>query len=334
MNILSKIKSKVIREVKQAGRDAAYILGSGKQFFKEARGSRILIYHGICQRDHTRFNPIFLTQKTFEEQLKLYKKHFNVVSLADYYAQRFSSDKFNVCLTFDDGYANNFTYVLPLLEKYQIPATFFVTAIHDVGYDILWNDFLWIVSKYGPETINFKEVVYRKGLHDKYTDQNGITLNNLLREGGFEDKALMMKELYCLAPFRSKTDDEDFWRQMTVQQIKAISASPWVTIGAHSCYHNDLAKLHVEDAAFELQRSKQFLENITGEEVNSFAFPYGSYSPNVVAAAKHANYNQLLAMDFYDSNDHNDSTMRERFTVNPFISPVNQMYATINLKYD
>jgi len=29
-----------------------------------------------------------------------------------------------------------------------------------------------------------------------------------------------------------------------------------------------------------------------------------------------------------------DETMRERFTVNPFISPINQLYATINRKYD
>jgi hypothetical protein len=29
-----------------------------------------------------------------------------------------------------------------------------------------------------------------------------------------------------------------------------------------------------------------------------------------------------------------DKTIRERFTVNPFISPVNQLYATINRSYD
>ena len=113
-----------------------------------------------------------------------------------------------------------------------------------------------------------------------------------------------------------------------------MAASPWVTIGAHSCYHNDLARILVDDAAFELKRSKQFLEEITGKEIKSFAFPYGSYSPEVIATAKEAGYTQLLAMDFYNESDCNDNALRERFTVNPFISPVNQMYATITRKYD
>lgn len=53
-----------------------------------------MIYHGICIDDHTRFNPIFLKLKMFEEHIKFYKKHFNVISLDDYYEQKFSNDKF------------------------------------------------------------------------------------------------------------------------------------------------------------------------------------------------------------------------------------------------
>ncbi len=127
-----------------------------------------MIYHGVCQQDHTRFNPIFLKLKTFEQHLKFYKRHFNIISLDDYYLQNFSNDKFNICLTFDDGFANNYKYVLPLLAQYQIPATFFITAIRAAGYDILWNDFLGIVSKYGPEKIVYKNESYYKGQFDKY----------------------------------------------------------------------------------------------------------------------------------------------------------------------
>ena len=334
MSVLVKIESKISHLAKQSAREIAFMLGTGKQFFRNARGSRMLIYHGICQQDHTRFSPIFLTQKTFEQQLKLYKKYFNVVSLSDYYEGRFSEDRFNVCLTFDDGYANNLKYVLPLLEKYQVPATFFITAIRDTGNDILWNDFLWILSKYGPDTLSFNGEQYTKGRHDKYADSSGLTLNDHLRNTGFDEKAQMMKELYPLVPFREKKEDEDFWQQLTVEDIKTMSVSPWVTIGAHSCYHNDLAKIPPADAVPELTRSKKFLENITGHEVNSFAFPYGSYTPDVVAAAKAAGYTRLLAMDFYNADDNRDPALRERLTVNPFISPVNQMYATINRRYD
>jgi hypothetical protein len=39
-------------------------------------------------------------------------------------------------------------------------------------------------------------------------------------------------------------------------------------------------------------------------------------------------------MDFHSEEDRRDRAMRERFTVNPFLSPVNQMHATIAGSYD
>ena len=81
-------------------------------------------------------------------------------------------------------------------------------------------------------------------------------------------------------------------------------------------------------------RSKLYLENIIQKPVDSFAFPYGTYTREVVEAAKGAGYKQLLATDFYFEEDYIDETMRERFTVNPFISPLNQMHATILRHYE
>jgi len=335
MAIFKKIHSKIYRETKYWGRDISYALGLNRPFFENARGSRIVIYHGICKRDHTRFNPIFLTEKTFEAHLKLYKKYFSVISLDDYYQQRFSNNKFNICLTFDDGFANNYKYALPLLETYKIPATFFVTAIRDAGYDVLWNDFLGIVSKYGPKIINYKSEYYYKGLYNKYiSTENGISLVERLRSAGFDEKAEMMKILYRLVPFKDNVSDQDYWLQMTTDQIKTLSNSPFVTIGAHGYYHNDLSRINIKDAAHEMRQSKQFLENLLQKQVNSLAFPYGSYTLPVIDEAKKAGYNQLLAMDFHFEEDRHSTAMKERFTVNPFLSPVNQMYATIIGRYE
>jgi peptidoglycan/xylan/chitin deacetylase (PgdA/CDA1 family) len=335
MKALEKIYAKLRRETRYGLRDFKHRLGFYNDFYRHARGSRILIYHGICKKDHTRFNPIFLKKDTFESHLKFYKKHFNVVSLDQYFAQNFDKNKFNVCITFDDGFANNYKYVLPLLEKYQVPAAFFITAIRDAGYDILWNDFLGIVSKYGPNKIVYKNEGYYKGKHDKYiSSDTGISLAEKLRSGGSEEKTEMMELLYELSPFRNNEAEKEYWLQLTAEQIKQLSYSPFVTIGAHGYFHNDLSRISVSDAEAELKLSKQYLEKITSKPVTSFAFPYGSYTPEVVDAAKKAGYSQLLAMDFKFLEDNEDITMRERFTVNPFISTSNQMYATITRRYE
>jgi peptidoglycan/xylan/chitin deacetylase (PgdA/CDA1 family) len=335
MSTIQKIQSKLKREFIYKARDIKYTAGIYNNFYKNARGSRIMIYHGICLSNHALFNPIFLQLKTFEEHLKFYKKHFNVLSLDDYYQQKFNSDKFNICLTFDDGFANNYKYVLPLLSKYQLPATFFVTAIRDIGYDILWNDFLTIVSKYGPQQINLNGETYFKGKYDKYySTETNESLVNQLRRTGFAEKAAMMNLLYFLYSFKTDKTLTDYWLQMTEAHIKELSQSPYATIGSHGYYHNDLSQISIGDAAEELTYSKQYLENLIQKPVNSFAFPYGAYTPQVIEEAKKIGYNQLLAMDFHNKNDNSDLTMRERFTVNPFISTQNQMYATITRRYE
>ncbi|HEY1164659.1 MAG TPA: polysaccharide deacetylase family protein [Chitinophaga sp.] len=333
MSVSGKILSAVYRKYNYCRVDLSALSGAGRHFYRNARGARILVYHGLCLQEHTRFNTIFLLKKTFEAHLQYFQRYFNVVSLEDYYQQKFRDDRFNICITFDDGFANNFHHVLPLLEQYQAPAAFFVTAIRKAGYDILWNDFLGMLHKYGQATLDYNGWQLRKNRHGTYlTSAEGHSFAALLRAGGFEEKAAMMRSLYPLVPFRENGISPDYWLQMTAEQLSALAASPFATIGGHGYYHNDLAKIPLADAATEMAQSKQYLEELTGRPVKAIAFPYGSYSPGVVAAAKNAGFEQLLALDFLSPADQADPFMRERFTINPFISVHNQLHAIINGK--
>ncbi|HEY8931131.1 MAG TPA: polysaccharide deacetylase family protein [Mucilaginibacter sp.] len=332
MTLIRKIQSKIGGKAKGIIRDIGHGSGFYKDFYSSARGNRIVIYHGICKQDPLRFNTLFITESTFEAHLIFYKKHFNVVSLDDYYKQNFSSNKFNVCLTFDDGFANNHQYVLPLLKKYDLPAAFFITAVRAAGYDVLWNDLLSIVGRYGPPEITFNGEHYVKDSGKKYISvPRRFRLADELRKTGFTEKAKLIKELYPLAPFKTKKSDEDYWLQMTSEQIKEMADCSLVTIGSHGYYHNDLTGIPISDAIDELAHSKQYLENITGKPVNSVAFPYGSYNQAVVKAAQNAGYTQLLATEL---STYRDNTLRGRLAVNPFISVNNQMYATVKGSYE
>src|SRR5262249_53668888 len=156
--------------------------------------------------------------------------------------KRFSNDRFNICITFDDGYANNYNYVLPLLQQYEMPAAFFITAIRQAGYDILWNDFLAIASRYGPEKLTYRDERFIKR-HGRYISiDNGTSLAETLRSGNFNIKAEMMKSLYPVVPFKENKSEQDYWLQMDEQQIALLANSKWATIGCHSYYHNDLAR--------------------------------------------------------------------------------------------
>ncbi|MEQ1678502.1 MAG: polysaccharide deacetylase family protein [Chitinophagaceae bacterium] len=311
-------------------KDIGASLGLHRSFFTKEKGSRILVYHGVCRKDHLKFNTLFVTAKAFEKQLRLYKKYCSVISLEDHYEQRFSKDRFNVCLSFDDGFANNYQYVLPLLEQYEVPAVFFVTGIRESGHDILWNDVLAIAYKYGPQQFTFRNEKYIKRRDGKYIDAvSGVLLSDRLRTTGFAEK----EEMIALLGLYKERADEEYWLQQTREQLRELSSSKWVTIGSHSQYHNDLAKLPAAVAQEDMIRSKHFLESITGKEIKAIAFPYGSYNPETINAAKAAGFSQLLATEFLFPEDGSDTTLRERLTINPFISGVNQLYATISGSY-
>lgn len=332
MNTLKKINSILLRKWHYSWNDLSSLAGLNQQRFQKAKGARIAVYHGICQADHTRFNSIFLQLKTFEAHLQFYKKYFHVISLDDYYNQRFSKERFNVCISFDDGFANNYKYVLPLLKKYQVPAVFFITAIREAGYDILWNDFLVLVQKYGPSKFQIWDDEFYKDRHGRYVSSlNSSLLRDILQAAGFNKKAELM-QLSELTSCKHK-DEEDYWLQMTEDEIKRLSTSPFVTIGCHGYYHNDLSRIPVNGAKEEMIHSKQYLENITGKEINALAFPYGNYSAEVVAEAKSVGFTQLLTTDFRFPEDRYNPTLRERLTTNPYISINNQMITIINGRY-
>ncbi len=127
MQTMSK-GSRLQYRFKRLVRDTRWQLGNGAFLRKKPPGARVLVYHGVCQSDPFQFNTLFITRAKFEAQLKLYKKYFALISIDDFYNQRFHQEKFNLCLSFDDGLANNHKYVLPLLEQYQVPAIFLSPA--------------------------------------------------------------------------------------------------------------------------------------------------------------------------------------------------------------
>ena len=334
MSKLQTIQQRLRRKWTYATRDTKGIMGLNEKTFQEARGARVVVYHGICTSNPTRFNSLFVTKKTFEQHLRFYKKYFHIVSLQDYYLGRFSNERFNICLTFDDGFANNYKYVLPLIEAYNVPGTFFVTAIRDAGYDILWNDCIALAQKFGPQEFEFGKEIFAKNAHNAYVSSaDGRQLKEILRSESFTTKADIMKILEQWLPQQVKSSVTDYWMQMTISQIQELSRSRFAKVGCHSYYHNDLARHTLEEVKTESVRSKQFLENAIQKEVDALAFPYGSYTPETVNIAKSIGFTKLLAAEFLFPEDKFEATMRERFILNPYISVNNQMVATVHGKY-
>lgn len=90
---------------------------------------RILFYHRVTDDFPNRWT---MRPKTFAAQIHWLRERFDLVSLAEA-QQRIASGRNRwptACITFDDGYADNRRSAIPLLLKYRIPFTYFVSTDH------------------------------------------------------------------------------------------------------------------------------------------------------------------------------------------------------------
>lgn len=89
----------------------------------------VLFYHRVADWCP---NPWTISNIAFKRQIQWLQENYEIVSLAE--AQRRiaqgTNDRPTVCITFDDGYADNFDFALPLLLRDKIPFAYFVATQH------------------------------------------------------------------------------------------------------------------------------------------------------------------------------------------------------------
>ena len=103
--------------------------GVGDRYVTDLRSKAVVVaFHRIDGR--VAEDPIGCTPERFERFCRFFPRYFQVVPLsgllADYAAGKDVGGR--LAITFDDGYANNFETAAPVLRRYGLPATFFVTT--------------------------------------------------------------------------------------------------------------------------------------------------------------------------------------------------------------
>lgn len=74
-------------------------------------------------------------------------------------------------------------------------------------------------------------------------------------------------------------------RILSADEVRALAHAGW-EIGAHTVTHADLSVLDYAQCRDEIERSCADLSEITGRRVETFAYPFGRYSPVAVQAAR------------------------------------------------
>lgn len=290
--------------------------------------NKILMYHGVDLKGNTELNTRHVSINDFKSQMLFLKKYCNVISVEDYINKKFDQNKANIAITFDDGFLNNFTNAFSILDTNKIAATFYITGINQTTEYYLWPDFLDIIAKYYKKDIIIRNNKYSLN-QGKYIDENKISLNETIKFH-IADYTFKQELFSTLKPVsesilqNNKLDD--YYRLMSDDDIRTVSKSKYVKIGSHGFYHNNLGSIPIDEAVIELKKSKIYLENLTQYEINSLAYPDGSYTKNLIDEASKLGFKYQLAADRYLFEDsYNGIKIFNRKGIYPCDSCANQL---------
>lgn len=233
----------------------------------------ILIYHRVRDAKDPLL-PGEIDRTTFDWQVSLLMKHFNVLPLSEA-CERLRRGQLPAraaCITFDDGYADNESIALPILQRHGATATFFVaTEFLDGGR--MWNDTVieWVRHVDAAKSVNLSDFGIGTLAFDSIEKRKQV-LPQIISKIKYLEPDLRAERVQSLLDRMPVTLPNDL--MMTSEQVRNLRRAG-MGIGGHTNSHPILASLSDADAQREIAIGKERLEKIIDEPVRLFAYPNG-----------------------------------------------------------
>jgi len=274
----------------------------------------ILIFHRILERADPLL-PFEPYARQFDDVLAHIKRQFNVLPLREAVgrlkAGRLPSRA--LCLTFDDGYADNFTVAAPLLVKHSLPATVFVAT----GYlgNSMWNDRVIeaIRATRKPE-LDLACIGLERYALSSFDDRRNLidVVLRSIRYVPFSDREKRVQDIVDIAETEPTPS-----KMLTESSLRDLAALG-IDIGAHTVTHPILARTTVRDAWSEIMESKQRLEKLLSRSIDLFAYPNGrpntDYSHEHVRMVREAGFAAAVTTAYGAAGASTDLFQLPRFT--------------------
>ncbi len=235
----------------------------------------VLLYHRVANLENDP-QQLCVSVEIFEEQLQALKKTHSILKVSEFFEILNSKKTFPknaVLITFDDGYADNFQNALPILEKLNLQALFFIATARLNSKDLFWWDELDLIfDSVKRGTADLEDLVKKYGL-ETTEDLYQFYLMKCKTSEALSKRNFLIDEL------RSRiTLDESLKAQyefLSIDELKALSQSKHAVIGAHTVNHLSLGHLPLNEQRNEILGSMNHLQEILQIPIRHFSFPYG-----------------------------------------------------------
>jgi peptidoglycan/xylan/chitin deacetylase (PgdA/CDA1 family) len=251
---------------------------------KISPGALILGYHRIAKVENDSFYNC-MSPSHFAQQMEVLRNCTHPISLDELVAclNHGEPSPKTVCVTIDDGYADTLYSAKPILEKFEIPATVFVTT-GNLGGEFWWDELERYVLS-APEDAGLLRL--GKGKLDFEWDFNNpnptkrasqiTSIADFLRPLDAANRRLLLNkikewsgntDLRALPPVRS----------MTANELVSLIDGGLIQIGSHTVTHPVLSELSEQERRYEIDESKRELEEILAKPVLGFSYPNGCFT--------------------------------------------------------
>ena len=239
--------------------------------FKNEKNRLLVFYfHGLyASESEQKLNHIDpqnnMTVTQFEDFIKYFLiNKYRFICPEDMNSDLDSSQKY-VMITFDDGYYNNLLS-FEILERYKIPAVYFLTTRNISENSSFWWDIIF-----------------------KYRSKQGSSLENI-RSEQVSLKSLKHQDIidYIVRNFGivSLNPWSDIDRPLNENEVKLLAKHSYASIGNHTHNHSILTNYTRDEIVEELRISNNSLFEMIGKYPISIAYPNGNFNDLVISIAK------------------------------------------------
>ncbi len=257
---------------------------SALRFCSGAFGGAIsaLLYHRVTpealRTDESAFLPnieLSVQRDRFEEQMRLVSKRFRCVSL-DQAISELRDGRVpprTLVVTFDDGYRDNLTCALPILERYKVPATIYVTTgVVERTAELWWYAQGEIFKRLDAVEFFANNIHYHWPLSSAAEKKRAfIECNAIFKTLTPAKQHEIMREISARASVKYSYEED----ALSWPEVQKLGRHPLITIGAHTVSHPSLSTLSDAELGMELIDSKRILEAQIQKEVRHFSYPFG-----------------------------------------------------------
>ena len=277
-------------------------------------GPLILMYHRVAHMPHDPWG-LAVSPEHFEQHLQAMRALAQPCSLSQLIGSRERGcQRRSVIVTFDDGYADNWYVATPLLQRYDVPATIFVTT-QAVGSEraFWWDELAQLLLQPQPLPtdlhidVDGTEYRWQLGTSRWYSDEQQrhdrgrrpweaqphsrlalyYAVWNVLRPTFPAERDRVLQVLWRWA---GRAPAPPPYLALSPAELGSASAHDLIEIGGHTLSHPLLPARSPEQQRHEVTASKQLLERWLSRPVTSFSYPFGEYSATTTELVRSAGY--------------------------------------------